>query len=458
MTSLPRPLDLLRSATLVDGSRVDVELTGATVTAVVPAGSGAGSTPARTLDLEGFLLLPAPADPHSHLDKARSWDAIRPPAGDLPSAIGSWRTYAAHMTVADVAERARAQALAMVANGTTAVRSHVDVLLGDEPLRGVQALVQVRDELVGLLDIELVALCGQDTPDCDIEAALDLGADVVGGAPHLALDPLAELHRLLDIAERRGADVDLHTDENLDGAVTLGAFADRVAGWSQNVCAGHCVRLGTLPATERDSLIARAVASRIGIIANPMTNLFLQGWDHPESTPRGLPSPRALLDAGARFAAGADNVRDPFNPLGRSDALETAMLLVVAGHLTPTEAYAAVSTGAREVMGLPAAGPCVGAVAELLAVRGTTLPEVIASAPADRFVVHRGALVAHTAVTRHVATPGRAALGLQRSIPSAPAGAAVPSVPAVRSPPGGSTTATTPAPGGPPLAPLLESR
>lgn len=409
VTSLPRPLDLLRSATLADGSRVDVELTGATVTAVVPAGSGAGSRPERTLDLDGFVLLPAPADPHSHLDKARSWDAIRPPAGDLPSAIASWRTYAAHMSVVDVAARARAQALAMLANGTTAVRSHVDVLMGDEPLRGVQALLQVRAELAGLIDIELVALCGQDTPDHDIEAALDLGFDTVGGAPHLADDPVAELHRLLDIAQRRGVDVDLHTDESLGGPVTLGAFADRVTGWPQNVSAGHCVRLGTLPALERDALVARAVSAGIGIIANPMTNLFLQGWDHPESTPRGLPSPRALLDAGARFAAGADNVRDPFNPLGRSDALETAMLLVVAGHLTPTEAYAAVSSGAREVMGLPVAGPFVGAVAELLAVRGGSLPEVIATAPADRFVIHGGALVAHSSVSRYLAaaTPAR---------------------------------------------------
>jgi len=444
VTSLPRPLDLLRSATLVDGSRVDVELTGATVTAVVAAGSGAGSTSARTLDLEGFLLLPAPADPHSHLDKAGSWDAIRPPAGDLPSAISCWRTYAADMTVADVVARARQQALAMLANGTTAVRCHVDVLQGDEPLRGVAALLQVRDELVGLLDIELVALCGQDTPDRDIEAALDLGVDTVGGAPHLALDPLAELHRLLDIAERRGVDVDLHTDENLDGAVTLGAFAERVAGWRQNVAASHCVRLGTLPATERDALIAEAVASRIAVIANPMTNLFLQGWDHQVSTPRGLPSPRALLDAGARFAAGADNVRDPFNPLGRSDGLETAMLLVVAGHLTPSEAYAAVSTGAREVMGLPVAGPSVGAVAELLAVRGATLPEVIASAPADRFVVHRGVLVAHSAVSRHLATPARAGLAAQGGAHSIPAG----SVPATAPGPTGPTT----------LTPLLESR
>lgn len=407
MTSLPLPLELLRSATLVDGSRVDVELVGGTVSAVLPAGAGAATDPEGSLDLDGFLLLPAPADPHAHLDKARSWDAIRPPAGDLVSAIASWRAYAAHMPVAHIADRAREQVLAMLANGTTAVRSHVDILLGDAPLRGVEALLLVRQELADLIDIELVALSGQETPDRDIEAALDLGVDAVGGAPHLALDPQGELHRLLDLAERRGVDVDLHTDENLDGPLTLGDFADRVSGWRQNVSAGHCVRLGTLPVVERDALIAKVVGARIGIIANPITNLFLQGWDHPASTPRGLTPARALLDAGARFAAGADNVRDPFNPLGRSDALETAMLLVVAGHLTPTEAYAAVSSGARDVLGLPAAGPLVGAAAELLAVRGTSLPDVIAAAPADRFVIHRGSLVASSTVLRHVALPAR---------------------------------------------------
>ena len=39
-------------------------------------------------------------------------------------------------------------------------------------------------------------------------------------------------------------------------------------------------------------------------------------------------------------AAGADNIRDPFNPLGRTDPLETASLLAAAAHLTPAQALA----------------------------------------------------------------------------------------------------------------------
>jgi cytosine deaminase len=398
-----------------DGTRVDVELDGGTVASVTPA-SGAHATPtagtttdgttsADTLDLTGYLLLPAPAEPHAHLDKALSWDAIRPPMGDLRAAIMAWRSYAETMTTDDVASRARAQALRMLSQGTTAIRTHVDVLLGDQPLRGITALVEVRDELADLIDIEIVALAGPDVPDAHVEAALDAGADVLGGASHLADDPLADLHRLLDIAERRGVPVDLHTDEGLAAAVTLDAYARRTADWPQNRSAGHCVRLGTLERSRRDAVIADAVSSGIGIIANPITNLYLQGWDDDVAMPRGIAPARALLGAGARFAAGADNVRDPFNPLGRGDALETAMLLVAASHLTVDEAYAAVSTGAREVMGMPVAGVVPGAAADLLAIRADSLVHAVAEAPPERIVLRRGAIVAATTADRWVANP-----------------------------------------------------
>ncbi|MBN9606177.1 MAG: hypothetical protein J0G30_06160 [Actinomycetales bacterium] len=409
----PHPLDapivgVLRGATLPDGRVVDVQLDGPVVREVLPAGTAPAPIPGTIeLDLAGHLLLTAPADPHAHLDKARSWDAIRPPMGDLERAIDSWRAYAATMPVADVSRRAREQALAMLANGTTAVRSHVDLLPGPEPLRCVEALVAVREELADLVDLELVALAGPECPDTVIEAALDAGLDAVGGAPHLADDPLADLRRLLAIAERRGVAVDLHTDEALAGEPTLAEYARITTGWSQNRSAGHCVRLGTLPALERDAQIAAAVDAGIGIIANPITNLYLQGWEHPESTPRGLTAARAVLEAGGRFAAGADNVRDPFNPLGRSDALETAALLVAAAHLTVDEAYHAVSEGAREVLALPAAGARPGARAEFLAVRAASLAEAVAEAPAERLVVHGGRLVARTTVRREVASPAR---------------------------------------------------
>ncbi len=404
LSNLPRRLELLTNATLPDGSVVDVELSGGIVSRVVPA---QGLLADGMLDLTGFLLLTAPAEPHAHLDKALSWDLIDPPMGDLGLAISSWRAYSSVMTTDGIADRALEAALLLLRNGTTAVRCHVDILGGPEPLRGIEALVRVREQLRDLMDIELVALTGAEALDETVEAALDLGVDLVGGAPHLAPDPRADLHRLLAIAERRNVGVDLHTDEGLSGDPTLLEFARLVRGWHQPVSAGHCVRLGTLDAADLDEVIAEVLASDIGIISLPITNLYLQGWQHPVSTPRGLTALRALLDAGVRVGAGADNVRDPFNPVGRSDALETASLLVTAGHLTLTEAYAAVSDGARSVMSLPKAGVVEGAAAELLAVRGGNLSDVVANASADRYVIHAGSLVAQSSVTYETASPIR---------------------------------------------------
>ena len=56
-------------------------------------------------------------------------------------------------------------------------------------------------------------------------------------------------------------------------------------------------------------------------------------------------------------------------------------------------------------MGLPAAGPRLGASAALLAVRAQSLTEAVAAAPADRLVIHAGRLVSRSELRRSVAAP-----------------------------------------------------
>jgi cytosine deaminase len=402
------PVPVLHNATLADGRAVDVHITGDRVSAVVAAQQQVPGP--LELDLTGYLLLGAPADPHSHLDKALTFDEIRPPAGDLTTAIQAWERHTPRLSVEDIHDRARRAALLMLANGTTAVRSHVNLLRGDQPLRGVQALVQLRDELAAVMDIQLVAMTPYAVADDAVHAALDLGVDFVGGHPHHTPDPNGDLRRLLAIASNRGVGVDLHTDEQLNPhMLTLLDLALAVRDWpvSTPVTAGHCVSLGILGEPSLGEVIDAIKASNIGIVTLPITNLYLQGRDHPVSTPRGLTAVRALLDAGVRLGAGADNVRDPYNPLGRSDAFETAMLLVTAAHLSPAEAYHAVSAGARDVMSLPPAGPHPGSQADLLAIRAASLEEAIAVAPADRLVLHRGRLIAVSRTHRSICSSAR---------------------------------------------------
>ncbi len=291
----------------------------------------------------------------------------------------------------------------MLASGITAVRTHVDLLRGDDALIGVRALVRLRDELVGLMDIELVALGGPTVADAVFEAALDAGVDLVGGAPHLADDPIADLERLVALARRRDVGLDLHTDESLAGADTLAAYARAVAGSPRSRTAGHCVRLSMMAEADLAALADQVRAADIGVIALPITNLYLQGWDADHAVPRGIAPIGRLKAAGVRVAAGADNVRDPFNPVGRCDHLETASLLVSAGHLAPDAALEAVTAGARDVMGLPAAGPVPGARADLVAVRAESLGDAVAFASADRVVIHRGRLVSRTTVSTETA-------------------------------------------------------
>ncbi|MEU4312471.1 amidohydrolase family protein [Nocardia sp. NPDC024068] len=390
-----RPVRALRNAGTTDGRTVDVHLRDDLVHAVVPAdGAPAGEL---DLDLTGYLLLAAPADPHIHLDKALSFDEIRPPLGDLGAAIAAWEDYGPRLTVDNIADRARRAALRALSYGTTALRSHVNLLPGPDPLRGVRALLRVRAELAAVMDIQLVALAPFTVPDEAIHEALDLGIDLLGGHPHHTPDPEGNLRKLLRIAADHGVGVDIHTDEQLDpGMLTLEQLAhavrDRPA--STPVTASHCVSLGMTRPDVQARVIAAVAAARIGVVTLPITNLYLQGRDHLAGKPRGLTAVRALLDAGVPLGAGADNVQDPFNPVGSGDALETAMLLVTAGHLTPQESYTAVTAGAREIMGLPPAGPRPGARADLLAIRASSLREAIASAPPDRYVVCRGRLVA----------------------------------------------------------------
>ena len=404
---------LLRHATTADGRRVDVRLAGGVIAAVEPAGSLAPQPGEATHDATGHVVLPAPAEPHAHLDKALTADRVPNPRGDLAGAVAAWHAEWPSLTVADIAARARAAALLQLSFGTTAVRTHVDVGSG-VGLRSVEALLAVREELAGVVDLQVCALVSAPTAGPDGAAhralqreALAMGADVGGGCPHLDPDPRGCLEACLAAAAEAGRPVDLHTDETLDaGALGLADFARLVAktGFPHGAVASHCVSLGVQPAAVQAEVAAEVAEAGVAVVTLPQTNLFLQARGVATSPPRGLTALRALLDAGVTVAGGGDNLRDPFNGMGRGDPLETASLLVTAGHLSVQEAYAAVSAGARRAMGLPAVEVAPGFPADLVCVAATSLADAVAGASQQRLVFRRGTLVARTAVTRELPT------------------------------------------------------
>ncbi|HVX45276.1 MAG TPA: amidohydrolase family protein, partial [Mycobacteriales bacterium] len=375
----------------------DLWLEGGLVREVRPADPEAVATGPDHLHLPGWQLLPAAVEPHAHLDKAFSWST--PVYGGLNDAIGCWREYAARMTGADVYARARRALAAYLAAGITAVRTHVDCSLVALP-----EIIRLRDELREAMDIQVVLLCSSTNPD--LPEALRLGVDLIGGCPHLAADQELETRRLLDLAERHGLGVDLHTDEQCAADVlsirhlVREVRTRRLAG----VAASHCVSLGSLAPSVLADVLGEIRDAGVDIVTLPITNLYLQGRVTPT---RGVPPLRAVLDAGIRLAAGGDNLRDPFNPMGRADPFETTSLLITAGHLNADQALHAITGGARCVLGLPAAGPEPGRRADLLAVRAESRTDVLAGTPSDRIVLRGGRVVSRTTIRSENAVSDR---------------------------------------------------
>ncbi|MBN9175795.1 MAG: amidohydrolase family protein [Microbacterium sp.] len=359
-----------------------------------PARGGVG----ESVDATGWIALPPLADLHAHLDKGYTWTSFGQPEGSLDDAIACWIDHGEDHSYADIKRGARRHLIAALHAGVTAVRSHTNYHLGDDPLRGVRALVELRAEFAGIVDLQVVASPGpSDGPDDLGRAAVALGVDLIGGFPHLAEDPTADLERAAAFAEEFGLGMDLHTDETLDPTSTgLAELAARTRHWPADVIrsAGHCVSLSTQDAEVRARTLAAVAEAGVSIITNPLTNLYLQGWEHPVSTPRGIPPLRDVLAAGIILAAGGDNVQDPFNPLGNADMIDVASALVIAGHLSPSEAWQVSSTGGRAAFGLPPADGRVDDVADIVLVRAAHTAEALAERAPDRIVIRDGRVIA----------------------------------------------------------------
>jgi cytosine deaminase len=356
-------------------------------------------------DFEGRLLLPALAEAHAHLDKSLTAELAPNPTGDLRGAIEAWieAERAGRFDHQSMVERVARSLEMLLTSGTTVVRSHINVG-GAIGIKYLLAAQEAAARFRQAMDIEFVALThmpmsgpGSEVNLTALDDAVHAGVDLVGGCPHLEPDPHACIDHALGLARRHGKAVDLHVDETLDPRVlTLSDLAERCRNVQVKVTASHCVSLGMLDRDQRRAVIDRVATAGVSVVALPQTNLFLQGRDHPVATPRGLTAVHDLVAAGVTVAAGADNAQDPFNLVGRCDPLETAALMVMAGHLLPDDAFAMVSANVRRLAGRGAAGTEPGQVADLIAINATSVRQVIAEAPADRIVLRGGRVVART--------------------------------------------------------------
>ncbi|GAA2744454.1 MULTISPECIES: hydrolase [Kitasatospora] len=383
------PVLLLTGARLIDGRVVDVRISGDRIQAVGTVGSlgPLPVTPGRPtvttgarIDLGGYLLLPAPAEPHGHYDTAFSAALPGPPPDDP----------------ADLVRRVTEAALTSLGYGATAQRTHVRI--GDvHGLRRLEAVLTARQTLRGLADLQAVAmprlltgLAGADGR-AQLREALRLGADAAGGCPDLDPDPIGYVQILVEAAGEADCPVDLHT-AGADQA-QLARLAAALAPHRPRVTLGPCSSL-----TPGGCTVLATAGMRV--VCLPQNG----GCTGLEGPPPGLrPSlVRELSDARVPLTAGGGALRDPANPVGRADPLEAAHVLAAGGALSPEAAYDAVSGQARAALGLPPVRVDAGFPAELLAVRGDSLTGAL-SGGHSRLVIHSGRVVSRTSAVREFA-------------------------------------------------------
>ncbi|KOX22899.1 MULTISPECIES: amidohydrolase family protein [unclassified Streptomyces] len=375
---------LLSHARLADGRTVDVRLVGDRIEAVGTAGSLAPVPAGARVDLTGYLLLPAPAEPHAHADTALSADRPGPVPYDGE----------------EVRRRATEAALLQLGHGATALRAHVRIG-GDRGLGPLEAVLGVRRALHGLGELTPVAvprlLTGAAGADgrALLRDAVRGGAGAVGGCPDLDPDPAGHLTAALGIAAEYGVPVDLHTEG--DDPAWLARLAAMAGELGSGVTIGPCAGLARLPSEVAGRAADRLAAAGVAVVCLPQGGCADAGPRGRE--PGGTAPVRLLRSAGVRVAAGSGALRDAANPVGRGDPLEAAYLLASQGGLAPEEAYGAVSAEARAVLGLPEVRVEAGFPAELLAVRGERLAGALSLAY-SRIVVHRGRVVARTSAVR----------------------------------------------------------
>ncbi|MDX6433044.1 MAG: hypothetical protein QOE54_5410 [Streptosporangiaceae bacterium] len=362
-----------------------------------------------TIDADGALVTEPFADAHLHLCKVHTLDLAGATAladytsGTMGAAMGAIEKAAEvkqSQTYEAVIGRARSVLVESVRHGVRAVQAFADV----DPqagLTGLDALLALREEFRGLVDIQVVAfpqnglLREPGTGELIVEA-VRRGADVVGGIPWIEwtdADAAEHVDRMTDLARAHGLRVAMLVDDAGDaGLRTTEMLAKALLerGMIGRGSAQHARAMALYPEPYLRRLMGLCRAAGLGFVSDPHTG------------PLHLPVFR-LADAGLPVALGQDDVEDAYYPFGRHNMLEVAFL---GAHLldarTDTELdrlYDMVTVDAARVIGRAVPALEVGAPADFVVLEGRTVREALTRHCPPRHVVVGGRVVASTRST-----------------------------------------------------------
>jgi cytosine/creatinine deaminase len=311
----------------------DIGLKDGRVAAIAPHLDGGGAT---EIDARGHLVTESFVNPHLHLCKVWTLpmmeeEALRAYQGEgmgkalssieLASAIK--KQYAEDWIV----ENARRAVALAALHGNLHIRAFADVD-AKARLEGVKALLCVRDEFRGIVDLQVVAFA-QDgivrEPGAAelMREAMMLGADVVGGIPWIELtgdDAAAHIRICFDLAREFDKDVSMLLDDAGDPdlrTLEMMAIETIKRGWEGRALAHHCRAMSLYAAPYVQRLARLLKKAGVAVVSDPHT-----GPLHARV--------KELRAEGVRVCLGQDDISDAYYPFGRNNMLEVAFL---AAHL-----------------------------------------------------------------------------------------------------------------------------
>ena len=407
---------LVKGGLLADGTQADIAISDGIITAVE---SGITAEAGEVIDASGKLVSQPFIDCHFHMDATLSYGRPRVNAsGTLLEGISLWGELKQEQSREDIVARALDYCRQAVGKGVLAIRSHVDVT--DPNFRTVEALLEVRERVRDVLDLQLVAFPQDgwfraEGAEQQVIRALDAGVDVVGGIPHFERtmgDGAASVRAACDLAAERGLRVDLHCDESDDPlsrhVETLAAETIR-CGLQGRVAGSHLTSMHSMDNYYVAKLLPLIAEARVAAIPNPLINITLQGRMDTYPKRRGLTRVPELRAAGVNVAFGQDCVRDPWYPLGSGDMLDVAhMGLHVALMTAPDQmrtAFDMVTASPATIMGLDL-GLAPGKRGSLVVLDAADPIEALRLRPTRLAVVSNGRIVARTEPARTALSAG----------------------------------------------------
>jgi len=388
----------------VTGGRL---VTGAAATAGGPAG--------EVIDLGGRLVTPPLVEPHIHLDAVLTVGQPRPNvSGSLFEGIAVWAERVRQLSYEDVQARVRQILRWQLACGVQYVRSHVDVC--DPELRALRALVDLREEVRGLIDLQLVAFPQQGILAYDggqdlMRRAVELGADVVGGIPHYELtreDGVESVRFAMALADEHGLQVDIHCDETDDehSRFVEVMVAETIRrGMSGRVTASHTTAMHSYNNAYAYRLINNIARAGLHMVTNPLDNAVLQGRFDTGPIRRGHTRVKQLQEAGVNVCIGHDSVMDPWYPLGYGDPLQAAFVLVHLGQMSGDSELRRliemITVNPAAALGLEGYGLRDGGPADLVVFDATSEADALRLVAPRTLVLRGGKVVARTTPAQH---------------------------------------------------------